>query len=79
MDFRELTYITTIADCGSVTEAAKRLYISQPSLSYILGKVEEDLSQNPLQNLLQTASSSRLFKMEHHSNYAPCIRAVGAP
>ena len=43
MDFRELTYITTIADCGSVTEAAKRLYISQPSLSYILGKVEEDL------------------------------------
>ena len=43
MDFRELTYITTIADCGSVTEAAKRLYISQPSLSYILAKVEEDL------------------------------------
>ena len=43
MDFRELTYITTIADCGSVTEAEKRLYISQPSLSYILGKVEEDL------------------------------------
>ncbi len=43
MDFRELTYITAIADCGSVTEAAKKLYISQPSLSYILGRVEEDL------------------------------------
>ncbi|MEE1110083.1 MAG: LysR family transcriptional regulator, partial [Lachnospiraceae bacterium] len=33
MDFRELTYITAVADERSVTEAAKRLYISQPSLS----------------------------------------------
>lgn len=43
MDFRELTYITAVADERSVTEAAKKLYISQPSLSYIIGKVEEDL------------------------------------
>ena len=43
MDFRELTYITAVADAHSVTEAAKKLYISQPSLSYIIGKVEEDL------------------------------------
>lgn len=43
MDFRELTYITTVADNQSVTEAAKKLYISQPSLSYIISKVEEDM------------------------------------
>ncbi|OON86237.1 hypothetical protein BXO88_08125 [Oribacterium sp. C9] len=43
MDFRELTYITAVADNHSVTEAAKQLYISQPSLSYIISKVEEDL------------------------------------
>ena len=43
MDFRELTYITAVADAASVTEAARRLYISQPSLSYIIAKVEEDL------------------------------------
>ena len=43
MDFRELTYITAVADERSVTEAAKKLYISQPSLSYIISKVEEDL------------------------------------
>ncbi len=43
MDFRELTYITAVADNRSVTEAAKQLYISQPSLSYIISKVEEDL------------------------------------
>lgn len=43
MDFRELTYITAVAEEHSVTEAAKRLYISQPSLSYIISKVEQDL------------------------------------
>jgi DNA-binding transcriptional LysR family regulator len=43
MDFRELTYITAVAEERSVTEAAKRLYISQPSLSYIISKVEQDL------------------------------------
>ncbi len=43
MDFRELTYITAVADNHSVTEAARKLFISQPSLSYIISKVEEDL------------------------------------
>jgi DNA-binding transcriptional LysR family regulator len=43
MDFRELTYITAVADEHSVTEAAKRLYISQPSLSYIISKTEQEL------------------------------------
>ena len=43
MDFRELTYISTVADCKSVTAAAKKLYISQPSLSYIISKVEADV------------------------------------
>lgn len=43
MDFREMTYILTVADCGSVTAAAKKLYISQPSLSYIVSKVEQDV------------------------------------
>lgn len=43
MDFRELSYIVAVADHRSVTEAAKRLYISQPSLSYIISRAEEDL------------------------------------
>ena len=43
MDFRDLTYITKVADCGSITEAARQLFISQPSLSYIISKVEQDI------------------------------------
>lgn len=43
MDFRVMTYIVTVADERSVTEAAKRLYITQPSLSYVLRKAEDEL------------------------------------
>lgn len=42
MDFRELVYVTTVADLKSVTAAAKKLYISQPSLSQIISKVEKE-------------------------------------
>ena len=42
MDFRELKYIVTTAECQSFTAAAKKLYISQPSLSYVISKVEEE-------------------------------------
>lgn len=43
MDFRELYYITMIADCQSITKAAQKLYISQPSLSHLVSKVEAEL------------------------------------
>lgn len=43
MDFREMLYITTVADCRSITAAARKLYISQPSLSNIVSKVEQDV------------------------------------
>lgn len=43
MDFKELIYITKVSDCGSITQAAKELYISQPSLSQIIQKVENEL------------------------------------
>lgn len=29
MDFRDLQYVIAVVDCGSITEAAKKLYISQ--------------------------------------------------
>ena len=43
MDFREMLYITTVADCRSITAAARKLYISQSSLSHIVSKVEQDV------------------------------------
>lgn len=43
MDFRQLNYVCTVAEYQSFTKAAKALYISQPSLSHFILKVEEDL------------------------------------
>ena len=33
MTLQQLTYIKMTAECGNITEAAEKLFISQPSLS----------------------------------------------
>ena len=55
MELRQFTYVNQVAECGSFTKAAAKLFISQPALSNYISKVEEDLgvklfdrSTNPL-------------------------------
>lgn len=43
MTDRQLKYIVAIAEAGSISLAAKRLYISQPSLSSLLSHVEDEI------------------------------------
>ena len=43
MNLKQAKYIKTIAECGSITEAAKKLYVSQPSLSKMLLQIEADI------------------------------------
>ncbi len=43
MNDRQLKYILAISEEGNITAAAHKLYISQPSLSYLLSHVEEEL------------------------------------
>lgn len=43
VSFRTLRYIVETADRGSVTEAARRLSVSQPSISSALAQAERDL------------------------------------
>ena len=43
MNLKQARYIRTIAQEGGVTAAAKKLYISQPSLSQMLHQIESDL------------------------------------
>lgn len=40
MTLQQLRYIITIVNCGSISEAAKRLYITQPSLSNAVKELE---------------------------------------
>ena len=43
MDFRQLRYLLTLADCRNMTRAAEKLYISQSALSHYVKNVEEEL------------------------------------
>ena len=43
MNLKQAQYIKTIAECGSVTAAAKKLFVSQPSLSQMLRQVEQEI------------------------------------
>lgn len=43
MNLKQAQYIKTIAECGSITAAAKRLFVSQPSLSQMLRQVEQEI------------------------------------
>ena len=42
MTENELRYLLTIAEYGNITKAAQELFISQPSLSESLSKVEQE-------------------------------------
>ena len=43
MTLQQLKYVTEVADRGSITEAAKSLFIAQPSLSAAIHELEEEI------------------------------------
>ena len=43
MTLQQLTYLVTAAECGNMTEAAEKLFISQPSLSAAIKNLEEEM------------------------------------
>lgn len=46
MTLQQLRYAMTIADSGSMNEAAKRLFISQPSLSSTMRELEDEIGMD---------------------------------
>ncbi len=43
VNLKRAQYMKTIAECGSITAAAKKLFISQPSLSQMLRQLEKEI------------------------------------
>ncbi|MCR8630371.1 LysR family transcriptional regulator [Paenibacillus radicis (ex Xue et al. 2023)] len=43
MTLQQLKYVIEVANCGSINEAAKKLFISQPSLSNAIRDLEEEM------------------------------------
>ena len=44
MTFRQLEYVLEVADQGSISVAARRLMISQPSLSQSIKSIEKEFN-----------------------------------
>jgi len=43
MNLKQAQYIKTIAECGSITAASKKLFVSQPALSQMLRQIEQEI------------------------------------
>ena len=43
MKLQQLRYIVEVAACGSVTEAARRLFVSQPSVTAAVRDLEREM------------------------------------
>ena len=43
MKFNEFEYFLTIAELGSLSKAAEKLYVSQPSLTQYINRLEDNL------------------------------------
>ena len=43
MNLKQAQYVKTIAECGSLTAAAKKLFVSQPSLRQMLRQLEQEI------------------------------------
>ena len=44
MTLKQLNYVVTVADTGNITEAARKLYIAQPSLTASIQELEKEYS-----------------------------------
>lgn len=93
MDFKNLDYIYAIAKYKNISEAAKHLYISQPSLSVFLKKTEEKIGyklferMNKQMQLTEVGEKyikaiERIYRIKDDFyssiNYKPEVFSVGA-
>ena len=43
MTLKEIGYLLMVAQCASISEAAKQLYVAQPSLTHAIQSVEKEV------------------------------------
>ena len=70
MDFKQLRSFVTVADCGSFTQAAVRLYTSQPTVSAHIRQLEDELHETlflrTTKSLAITARGQELYDYAVH-------------
>lgn len=43
MTIQQLRYLSAVVECGSISKAAQKLYVSQPSVSAVIHALEDEL------------------------------------
>ena len=43
MTLQQLKYVVTVAECGNITEAAKQLFVSQPTVTSAIHDLEKEM------------------------------------
>lgn len=89
VNLKEQEYICTLAQCGSITEAAKHLFITQPALSAYISNVERSLGIELFDRkgkILQLTYAGELYvekakrmlvmKKEYHREVEDILRGV---
>ena len=70
MTFRHLKIFVTVVDCGSMSSAAQKLYISQPSVSQAIAELEKNyhvkLFERLSQKLYITEEGEKLLSYARH-------------
>ena len=70
MDFKQLRSFVTVADCGSFTQAAVRLYTSQPTVSAHIRQLEDELHETlflrTTKSLAITARGQEMYDFAVH-------------
>ena len=69
MNQKDLIYIKTIVGEGGITQAAKKLFVSQPSLSQSLKRIEESLGVT----LFKRTPKGLVLTIEGEEFYQPSL------
>ena len=70
MTIRHLKIFTTVAECGKMGQAAKELYISQPSVSQAIRELEEYYEVKLFDRI-----AKRIYLTENGNYFAKLVRA----
>lgn len=75
MDFRQIQYFLALVEDGSMTQAARRLNVVQPTLSMQIGRLEQELGQKLFerkrQGMVPTTTGRLMYRL-----YAPIYRDI---
>ena len=87
ISLRLLRYVTAAADCGNVTEAARRLQVSQPSVSAAIAELEQMLGvtifvRHHAKRVTVTPAGQRLINearllLKHAEEFSKTAEALG--